>query len=784
MKEINTKKIVKVGVSGLVIAGLLAGSIEYAGHTYLYDHVGAQAVEKTVKQTEEVKPASAGKTEESQEVSKEETVYATLRADGQTNQIIVSDWLKNSGKADGVSDVSELEDIINTKGDEKFTQDGEKLNWDTSGEDIYYQGTSHDQLPVGINLQYELDGKEVQPADIVGKSGKLKIRIEYMNHALTEINVQDQEEQIYTPFIMVTGMILPVDKFSNVTIDHGNVISEGDNDIVVAYGMPGLKENLALDDLYLGEEVDLDTDSINDKLTDTVEITADVKDFSMGSTYTVATSDLFRDLDLEDADDLNELDDKLDDIRDASSQLVDGTETLQDGLETLDDNFGTYADAIGTVRNGVGTLNKGAKQLNAGTKAYTKGVDKLLKGVGTYATGAEKLSRGMKSYIAGVNTLIGGINTLNQSTAGLPQQYKAFGDGVKKFVNSVTTLLSEENMNQMTDGTKSLQEGVAQVDAGVKAVQSGVSTINDNVKKLEKTEDLDQCVAGLKQMETMYTQMAEAAQTEEEKKQYKQMASAVTGAIQYIEGGEQIASALDAATNGKADGDADQKGAADLALALSQIQAATDTESKDTNLYNGAKSLSESASTISGYAGQLRDSSTDLLDGNTKISNAMTQISGAIKQLKNGGKQIQNNNKAITDGADSIIQNTTSIKKGSKKLKKNSPSLRKATKQLSGGTKKLASGLKKLVKSTGTVADGISKLADGSGELSDGMNAFQDEAVEKLTDSMADMTEGIGILTDRVKGISNASKEYQSYSGLADGMEGTVKFVMSTEEVK
>lgn len=778
----DQKKILKIGVSGMLAAGLLVSSLDYASHSFLYDHVGVKAAEQT--QTIEPRAIEVKDTNPDLEVSKEETVYAVLGTDGSVNKVIVSNWLKNSGSADGVADVSELQDIVNTKGDEKFTQNGDQLNWETSNEDIYYQGSTSEELPVSMAIHYELDGAEVKPEDIIGKSGKLKITIQYSNHSTQMVKVNGSKEEIYTPFVMITGMILPVEKFTNVSIDNGQVISEGDNDIVVGYGMPGLSESLNLKGLDLGDDLDLNTDKIQDKLTDTVEITADVTDFSIGATYTVATSDLFQDVELDDLEDIDDLDEKIDDIKDASSQLIDGSEELQDGLETLDENFETYSDAIDTVNSGVKTLDNGAKKLNKGTKTYTKGVDTLVKGVNDYAGGAKQLSQGVKTYVSGVKSLSDGIDTLHKSTADLPEQYKVFGDGVKTYVDSVGTLLSEKNMKQMTEGTEALQDGVAQVDSGVKAVQGGVSKINETVNKLKKTEELEQCVAGLRQMKSMYSQMAEAAETDAEKQQYQQMAAAVTGAIQYMEGGEQVAAALDAATNGKADGDADQNGKSDLALALSQIQAATDTESEEQNLYTGAKALKESSQTISGYAKQLRDSSPDLLKGNTMISNGIGQLSKAIGQLKAGSKQITDNNKTLTDGADAIIKNTDTLTKGAKKLQKNSPSLRKATKQLSSGTKTLVNGLKKLVKSTGDVADGINKLADGSGDLSEGMNEFNDEAVVKLTDTITDVKDGVQELKDRVKGVSNASQDYQSFSGLAQGMQGKVKFVMTTEEVK
>ena len=64
----------------------------------------------------------------------------------------VSDWLKNSASAGDLSDVSDLKDIKNVKGDETFSQNGDKLTWNTDDKDIYYQGTTTKDLPVPWRL--------------------------------------------------------------------------------------------------------------------------------------------------------------------------------------------------------------------------------------------------------------------------------------------------------------------------------------------------------------------------------------------------------------------------------------------------------------------------------------------------------------------------------------------------------------------------------------------------------------------------------------------------------
>lgn len=780
----DRKKIVMAGISGLVAAGLLVGSVEYASHMFSCTNADFVKAAEQVKQVSDEVRTSAASGLDKETVSKQETVYATMDANGGVTDVIVSDWLKNAGKETQVQDKSTLEDIINTKGDEEFTKDGDSLTWNTDGQDIYYQGKTQEELPVGMQITYELDGKTVTPEELAGRSGKLKMVIQYTNSSRQTVTIAGEETEVYTPFLMATGMILPVDRFTNLTIDNGSIVSEGDNDIVVAYGMPGLSESLKLDELDLGEDVDLDTGKLEDKMTDTVTITADVTDFEMKPSYTVATAELFNELDQEEIDDVDELQDKMDEMTDAAEELVDGSEKLDKNLNKLDSKFDDYADAISTLKKSTQTLRNGAKQLNQGTKAYTKGTDQLLNGVKTYVDGSKSLSKGVKSYTAGTKQLVTAIGKLNDATSGLPKKYETFGKGVNSFVTSVDTLLSEENMDKMVDGTSEMKDGIAKLDQGLQGAKTGVKEINKNVNKLAKTAELDQCVTALTGLKAQYKAMADAAATDAEKQQYLQLAAALEGAVQYIEGGETAAAKLDVLTNGTADGDADQNGAGDLAAVLSQLQAATATDSKEMNLYTGAAALSQSAETMSEYAGQLRANSGTLLGANSAIESGINELSKNVKAMYKAGNQLTANNSKLNSGADTLIKNAGTIKKNAKKLTSKSASLRKATKTMAIGTKKLAKGVVTLAGKTGDVSDAISKLADGAGDLSEGMVKFNKEAVKKLTGTVTDMTDGASDLQDRISAVSSAAKDYQSFSGTAANMEGSVKFVLSTAEIK
>ena len=173
-------------------------------------------------------PVIAAAQEADNGVSKEETVYVNATAEGD------------------ISDVSDLDGIKNVKGDETFTQDGEKVTWNTDSSDIYYQGTSNKELPVDMKIKYYLDDQEITPEELAGKSGHLRMEVSYTNKSKKTVKVDKKDVEVYSPFVMVTGMILSSDNFSNVTIDNGKVISDGDKEMVVGVAVPGLKDSLDL----------------------------------------------------------------------------------------------------------------------------------------------------------------------------------------------------------------------------------------------------------------------------------------------------------------------------------------------------------------------------------------------------------------------------------------------------------------------------------------------------------------------------------------------------------
>lgn len=348
-------------MAGTLCAALVIGGAHLTAMAVPSQDSGAAQDSQNTVSTQSVAQvsAAAGKS-----AYKDETVYVLTGADGSVEKRIVSDWLKNANGDATLKDRSDLQDIENVKGDETWSANGANLSWAAAGNDIYYQGTTDKELPVDVKISYTLDGKTVSPADLAGKSGKVSIRFDYANRAAQTAEVDGEEVQIFVPFAMLTGVVLDNEVFSNVEVTHGKLINDGDRSVVVGMAFPGLQESLNLNPETL-------------ELPDYVEITADVQDFALAMTMTVATNQPFQELDLSDLSDLDGLSDSMDSMTDAMAQLMDGSDQLYDGLSTLADKSNELADGVGQLQDGAKQLEEGLNTLTANNASLTGGAKQV-----------------------------------------------------------------------------------------------------------------------------------------------------------------------------------------------------------------------------------------------------------------------------------------------------------------------------------------------------------------------------------------------------------------------
>ena len=451
------------------------------------------------------------------DADKDESVYLISDANGNVNKTIVVDHLKNKDKKDTLEDASNLSDIENVKGKEKFTQSGDKLTWQAGGKDIYYQGTATEEPPVTQKVTYYLDGKEISPEDLAGKSGKVKIRFDYTNTTSYTETVNGEKQTVSVPFAAITGLVLG-DGFENIEVTNGKAEVSDSSSVVLGYALPGLKDSLGIKDKDLDGDVNIP---------EYMEMTADVENFSMPAamTFVVNASDYVS----TDGIDTSDLDDMINDLKDASTQLQDGSKTLAEGTDTLADGLSTLQSKLGTFASGVGTLQNGLK---------------------TYTDGVSTLSGGLNKLNSNVPTLSNGITTLNSSA-------KSLNDGVALLNATVSAKFTDSEKKTLLDQVHSTLE--SQKSEIEKQAQTTVASQKTAIQKqaqsavdLQKTDIQKQAQSTVADQKEDIEKKAQAA-VDDQKEQIKSVA-AETVKQQETEIKNQAASAVEQEfTSGKTD---------------------------------------------------------------------------------------------------------------------------------------------------------------------------------------------------------------------------------------
>ncbi len=548
-------------------------------------------------------------------VEKEETVYVTQDSDGSVSEITVSDCLKNVGKND-VKDKSNLTNIENTKGDETYKQEsGDDITWKGNGEDIYYEGETQDKPPISVSFTYQLDGKEMKAEDLAGKSGKLTIKAEYKNEATYKDSLNGKEEELYVPFLMASVVVLPQEHFENVEVSQGKLVKEGDDQIAIAYAVPGLKESLNLSG-------DMKKD-LEDDLKDSITITADVTDFELDSIYTIATSDIFSELDLNEDSSMDDLEEALDGLADATDELISGSSQLSDGIGTFHKSFSKYAD-------GVKKLNKGAKSLASGAKTLADSIGSLATGTDSYVKGAKSFAEGVSGYIAGEKA----ISQINDALAPNAAALTSTGKSVLEGVTSYTDATAEANK---------------QADS-VAAEASKTATALGNV-------DYNGIIAMLEASKAASSSEEEKAAIDAYITQLKSVADVAGKAVTTAQSATTVAGTLNAVT---AQNDTLKNGADKLNTALGEAAKGIkgiDTCVKQLNPYNdtllsAAASLSDedTVNALTSGATALSTGAQSLSKGAAGLQKGLNGLNQATKQVGIGIGQLATGSGALTTG--------------------------------------------------------------------------------------------------------------------------------------
>ena len=754
-----------------------------------------------------------------------DTAYVTEMAAGSTEATItqaITNELAVSNKSTLATNTrQETVYVFNdASGNKNHITVNEKIT-DANGNETLNKTESSENAPVTMKVTYKLDGKEIKPEDLAGKSGKVTIHFDYTNNQKKTVTINGKKQTVAVPFTMITGMMLPTDVFSNVEVTNGKLTKVGDNIVAVGMTMPGLKDTMNLK--FNDKSLDLD-------IPEYFELTADVKDFSLDMTMSVATSNLLSDMNADDIT-LDDLKKTVASLDDAATQLADGTVTLQDGTQQLSDaipaltdgvdqlntgasslkdgiyayadgaasayegsvslnnNMKTYADGIGTLYNtlkdnnldsSVASAAKGASDLAAGAVTLDAGIDSALAGAGALATGANDLTGGTEQLATGAAALADGANKIGKTlTDGMTEAKEKYDNAYESFYQLAVAVIGGKlgyNPSTMTDEQKIAAATALANEAGYGLSATADITNENQCTKaaafiMQNYNDTDIATGKIGIRTAMVSALTAkyAAADTEHKYTLEQLKA-------------------------KANSDADANLVA-ISSGLSQAYKAYGllndtmislTAGGENSFFNGITKLNEGA-------GQVNTGANALKAGIDQLSTGAGQLSAGSKQLKAGLGTLSTGLNTLSTSVGSFStykegtlcsslyalnlnagklqqEGTAVLQSGLSQLTANNATLKSGASQLADGTATLKD-------SSGTLADGVTQLNEGAITLKDGMAQFNSEAIEpitKLVDSDAQTA------VDTIKAVVKAGQEYNSFLGKSDDKAGSVTFVYKT----
>ena len=588
--------------------------------------------------------------------TKDETVYSKLDASGKNYETIVSTHIKNTEDEEIIRDLSDLLNVKNTSGDETYTQNGTTFEWKANKNDIYYQGNTDKELPISCEVKYELDGEEISANDIAGKSGKIKITLQYKNKEERTVNINGKNVKMYVPFVVMTGTIIQNENAKNVEVSSGKVVDDGTKTIVVGMAMPGLQESLGLSD-----------DDI--KIPSNIEITMDATNFKTNSIMSYITPKVLEEDDLKILDDLDEVYSQVNTLQTSMNQIQNGANTLKDGTTELEAGANTLKEGVTTAYKGAQTISSEvAKSTKSLKNDKSEAIDEAtLKAIKQQAAQSSKLTEEQKAQIT-AQAKASSVLTEEQK-AQITEQAKA------------SSVLTEEQKAQITVQAKASSVLTEEQKAQI-TVQAKASSVLTDEKKAE-------IIAAAQESYPIELTEAEKALIIGTAKNVAEQ-TAVTTALK---------TAQDTAT----------QTAVTTALTTAQnIATQTAVTTALTTAQETATSTAmQTSTTVAKQVGNQakKQFTNQVISQMTTLGNGLNQLTSGLSQLNDGASSLADGTTQVNDGANTLAEGIKTF---------NEEGIKKICNYINGNVKDLTTRIDKLTElskeyNTFTMVDGENK---------------------------------------------------------------------------
>lgn len=461
---------------------------------------------------------------------KEEVIYGKLAPDGTVQDIYAVNHFEASA-GDTITDYGNYTAVRNMTTTDPLTQQDNTVTVTPAADGaLYYEGTMDPSTPLPwlIQIHYILDGAEVSPDDLAGRSGALIIRIDVTPNP-------DCPGDWFNQYALQTTVTLDTANASNIRAEGATIASVGSQRQIVFTLLPGQTSEvevaadvtnftmpaITLNGVQLQLKLDIDgvalTNRLNQLTTGTGQLdegTAAVSEgiaaLQQGLTMLSSQSGALTGgsaainsalLQLQSAlSGISASNDQLSALLTASSQIGDGLAQLDDGVAQLDGQVNYDAFKAILAQNGLDldTLAAG----NAQAIEMLQNLTSLPLGVGDQISQIVLLLQGNSALAGAIQTYLDtvsqGIGTLRQGTSAVREGYSAFDQGIQSMATVLNGML--QNLALLSDAVTTLASQYGTFDTGVNAYTEGVDQILAGTQQLSAASAL--LVSGAHQLYT------------------------------------------------------------------------------------------------------------------------------------------------------------------------------------------------------------------------------------------------------------------------------------------
>lgn len=551
--------------------------------------------------------------------TKDETVYSNLDSKGNSYKTIVSTHLDNKENEKVINDLSDLLSIENTNGDEKFSLEGNNLIWDADGADIYYQGESQKELPIECNIKYELDGKEISADELAGKSGKVKISLEYINKDEHSISINGKTEKLYTPFVVIAGTTIDNKNNSNIEISNGKLVNDGTKTIVLGLALPGMQESL---------NVSKNTIDIPNN----IEITMDTGSFEFNNIVTYVTPKIIEEDDIEFFDKLDEIYNQVNTIKQASKQIEAGASELKEGTDLYSQKSKEFNNAMNEFSSGVSSANNSYTELNKGIDTLNQNTSKIKQGAENLSNGAEKVSTNIRTIATKLGDVQTGITSLQKGEEKLQT-------GLSTIIKSLDGISVENN----SDKIKALNGLKAKNQEQIKTLNTTNTKLKTQMATLDAKDDAE-LIALLK--EQLTNNLTSIGILQANNDTIDMTITSLKGTnLSSVKALKDGINQINEGVNGLS------TGTKELYTGVSQIKTGADTlAEKSEELSEGAKTLNEGVKALSKGTSNLATGSSKMKSGLSTLNTSSGKLTDANNELTKGATTLKEGASTLSEG--------------------------------------------------------------------------------------------------------------------------------------